>query len=190
MEKGTLVEFRLHGDSPDKARQSRLAVVDRPEGKKHWIVVDDRGQPHTLHPRDITYRVIGEAYKPVDIPKFWQAVQPYLDSSSLEVAWEILTEEGESVDPAAMARLLFSDQSAVMCYAAHCLLSEDKLYFKQKGDRYEPRPVAQVAELKHQTTIEAQRQQEWQGFLTRVQQAIEGQQVEWQSSDQIGRAHV
>ncbi|MBF2002762.1 MAG: VacB/RNase II family 3'-5' exoribonuclease [Synechococcales cyanobacterium M58_A2018_015] len=184
MEKGTLVEFRLQGDSSsDKLRQRRLAVVDRPEGKKHWIVLDERGQSHTLHPRQITYTVTGQSFKPTDIAAFWQQVQRYLDPSSLEVAWELLVEDGEPVDPATMALLLFSDQSPPLCYAAYCLLSEDKFYFKQKGDRYEPRSPAQVAELKHQSTVEAQRLQEWQGFLARVQEALRGEQVEWQSSD-------
>lgn len=182
MEKGTLIEFR--GDNPsEKSRQSRLAVVDRPEGKRHWIAIDGRGQSHTLHPRQITYTIAGQAYKPADISAFWEEIQPYLDPSSLEVAWELLMEEGESIDPATMALLLFSDQSPALCYAAYCLLSEDKLYFKQKGDRYEPRSAAQVTELKHQAELEAQRQQEWQGFLRRIQQALEGERVEWQYSD-------
>ncbi|MBD3882515.1 VacB/RNase II family 3'-5' exoribonuclease [Phormidium tenue FACHB-886] len=176
MEKGTLVEFRQQS-------QRRLAVIDRAEGKKHWVVIDERGQAYTLHPREITYTLTGEPYQPADIPKFWQAIQPYLDPSSLEVAWEFLVEEGESVDPRAMAMLLFSEQSPPLCYAAYYLLSDDKLYFKQKGDRYEPRSVGQVSELKHQSEIEAQRQQEWQGVLARMQQALAGEQVEWQSSD-------
>jgi exoribonuclease II len=176
MEKGTLVEFQQQS-------QRRLAVVDRPEGKKHWVVIDERGQPHTLHPRDITYTVAGESYKSADIPKFWQEIQPYLDPSSLEVAWEILVEEGQAVDPSAMAMLLFSEKSPPLCYAAHHLLSDDKLYFKQKGDRYEPRPVGQVSELKHQSQIEAQRQHEWQDFLQKVRQALAEEQVEWQGSD-------
>ncbi|WP_421654904.1 ribonuclease catalytic domain-containing protein [Leptothermofonsia sp. ETS-13] len=175
MEKGTLVEFRLNGER-------RLAVAERPEGKKHWIVLDERGQSHTLHPRQVTYEV-GDGYKPSDIPQFLKATQANLDPSSLEVAWELLVEEGETVDPAEMALLLFSDQSPVFCYTAHCLLSEDRLYFKQKGERYEPRPKAQVAELKHQLEMEAQRQLEWDGFLSRVAQALTGQAVEWQSSD-------
>jgi exoribonuclease-2 len=183
MEKGTLVEFRLQGDSSERLRQRRLAVVERPEGKKHWVVLDERGQAHTLHPRQITYTIAGQKFKPSEIAGFWQEVQPYLDPASLEVAWELLVEDGESVDPAAMALLLFSDQGSVPCYAAYYLLSEDKLYFKQKGERYEPRPVTQVNELKHQLQAEAQRQQEWQGFLSRVQQAIDGEQVEWQCSD-------
>lgn len=182
MEKGTLIEFRGDNTS-EKSRQNRLAVVDRPEGKRHWVAIDGRGQPHTLHPRQITYTIAGQTYKPADIPAFWEEIQPYLDPSSLEVAWELLVEDGELTDPAAMAMLLFSDQSPALCYAAHCLLSEDKLYFKQKGERYEPRSAAQVNELKHQAELEAQRQQEWEGFIQRIRQALEGEPVEWQYSD-------
>lgn len=182
MEKGTLVEFRLNSDR-------RLAVAERPEGKKHWIVTDERGQNHTLHPRQVTYEVTGETFKPTDIPQFLRDIQPYLDPSSLEVAWEFLTESGESSDPKEMALLLFSDQTPQLCYAAHYLLSEDKLYFKQKGDRYEPRPASQVAELKRQQELEVQRQQEWQTFLEKIQQALDGGtildggKIEWQSHD-------
>ncbi|MBW4419148.1 MAG: ribonuclease R [Myxacorys californica WJT36-NPBG1] len=176
MEKGTLVEFRANGDR-------RLAIAERPEGKKHWIVIDERGQHHTLHPRQIEYEISNQTYKPSDIPHFLQTIQPYLDPSSLEVAWEILNEMGDSVNPSEMALLLFSEQSAALCYAAHHLLSDDKIYFKQKGDRYEPRPAAQVAELKHQGEAEAQRQREWQSFLERVQHATTGETVEWQPSD-------
>ncbi|NJO49189.1 MAG: VacB/RNase II family 3'-5' exoribonuclease [Leptolyngbyaceae cyanobacterium RM2_2_4] len=178
MEKGTLVEFRLDGDR-------RLAVVDRPEGKKHWVVVDERGQPYTLHPRQLTYVVAGQAFKPGEILSFRAEVQPYLDPSSLEVAWELLVEDGESADPSGMALLLFSDQSPALCYAAYCLLSEDRIYFKQKADVYEPRSKAQVTELKHQLTVEAQRIQEWQGFLQRANQALQQEQVEWQNSDRL-----
>ncbi len=176
MEKGTLVEFRLHSDR-------RLAVLERPEGKKHWIVLDERGQSHTLHPRQITYTVVGQSYKPAEIPQFLKEVENYLDPSSLEVAWELLVEDGETVDPAGMALLLFSDQSPPLCYAAYYLLSEDRLYFKQKGDRYEPRSATQVAELKHQLTVADQKQREWQEFLARMQQGLANQTVEWQNSD-------
>ncbi|HAA29292.1 MAG TPA: RNB domain-containing ribonuclease [Cyanobacteria bacterium UBA8553] len=177
MEKGTLIEFRLGGER-------RLATVDRPEGKKHWIVVDERGQPHTLHPRQITYEVMGCSLKPSEISKLVQEeVEPYLDPSSLEVAWELLVEEGQAVNCAQMEQLLFSDQSPPLCYAAHCLLSEDKIYFKQKGDGYEPRPAAMVAEIKHQRLAEESKQREQQDFLTRVQQRLAGEVVEWSDSD-------
>ncbi|WP_427162733.1 ribonuclease catalytic domain-containing protein [Aliinostoc sp. HNIBRCY26] len=176
MEKGTLVEFRVQGDR-------RLGVIDRPDGKTRWFVVDERGQSHSLAPRQITYTVNGNTYKSSDIPAFLAEVKPYLDPSSLEVAWELLVEEGETVTPAQMANLLFSESNSAPCYAAHCLLSDDKLYFKQKGDAYEPRTTAQVAERKHQIEVEALKAREQQEFLVRIEQALQGETVEWQRHD-------
>jgi len=176
VEKGTLVEFRVQGDR-------RLGVIDRPDGKTRWFVVDERGQSHSLAPRQITYTVNGKTYKSSDIPSFLSEVKPYLDPSSLEVAWELLVEEGETVTPTQMANLLFSESESAPCYAAHCLLSDDKLYFKQKGDAYEPRTTAQVAERKHQIEVEALKAREQQEFLVRVEQALQGESVEWQRHD-------
>jgi exoribonuclease-2 len=176
VEKGTLIEFRVHGER-------RLAVADRPEGKKHWIVIDEQGNSHTIHPRQITYELVGETYKPSDLSIFVEDLQPYIDPSSLEVAWEILVEQGETVNPQEMAMLLFSAKDPHQCYASHLLLCDDKLYFKQKGDRYEPRSPNQVAEIKHQQQVEQQRQQETQEFWNRVKQRLAGTPVEWQNSD-------
>lgn len=176
MEKGTLVEFRLQGDR-------RLGVVDRPDGKTRWFVVDERGQSHSLAPRQITYIVTGQTYKSSQISSFLEEVKPYLDPSSLEVAWELLVEDGEAVTPQVMASLLFSESQPPQCYAAYWLLSEDKIYFKQKGDSYEPRTAAQVAERKHQIEIEALKAKGQQEFLARVEQALKGEAVEWQRHD-------
>ncbi|TVQ06239.1 MAG: RNB domain-containing ribonuclease [Leptolyngbya sp. DLM2.Bin27] len=176
VDKGTLVEFKHQG-------QPRLGVVDRPEGKKNWVVIDQRGQAHTLHPRDLTYEVSGHTYTPADIAAFAAEAEDYIDPSSLEIAWEFLAEAGESADPATLAQLLFSDQSPTFCYAAHRLLVEDKIFFKQKGDRYEPRPTAQVDELRLQIEREAQRQQEWESFLTKARQGLAGNAVTWEKGD-------
>ena len=176
VDKGTLVEFKHQG-------QLRLGVADRPEGKKNWVVIDERGQAYTLHPRDFTYEVSGASYKPADIGPFVAEAEAYIDPSTLEIAWEFLTEAGESADPAALAQLLVSDQSPTFAYAAHRLLVEDKIFFKQKGDRYEPRPVAQVDELRLQLERETQRQQEWESFVTKARQGLGGEPVEWQKCD-------
>ncbi|AFY40921.1 ribonuclease catalytic domain-containing protein [Nostoc sp. PCC 7107] len=176
MEKGTLVEFRVQGDR-------RLGVVDRPDGKTRWFVVDERGQSHSLAPRQITYTVNGQTYKSSEIAKFLEEVKPYLDPSSLEVAWELLVEDGETVTPSQMANLLFSASEPAPCYAAHCLLSDDKLYFKQKADAYEPRTTAQVAERKHQIEVETLKAKGQQEFLVRVEEALKGEAVEWQRHD-------
>lgn len=178
MERGTLVEFRVQGTP-------RLGVLERPEGKKNWVAVDERGQSHVLHPRDITFQVAG-AGDPADataLARLRAEAEAYMDPSSLQVAWELLSEDGETTDPVSLAVLLFSDDQPPFCYAAHRLLAEDKLYFKQKGDRYEPRPASQVEELRHQIEKEAQRRTEWEGFLGRVAQALAGESLEWQKSD-------
>ncbi|MBW4633861.1 MAG: ribonuclease R [Iphinoe sp. HA4291-MV1] len=176
MEKGTLVEFRVGSDR-------RLGVVDRPDGKTRLFVVDERGQSHSLAPRQITYAVTGQTYKPSQIPEFLEEVKLYLDPSSLEVAWELLVESGETVTPAQMANLLFSESQAPHCYAAYHLLSDDKIYFKQKGEAYEPRGAAQVAERKHQLEVEALKAKGQQEFLAKVAQALKGEPVEWQRHD-------
>ena len=176
MEKGTLVEFRVGSDR-------RLGVVDRPDGKSRWFVIDKGGQSHSLAPRQVTYKINGSSYKPSQIDSFLEEVKPYLDPSSLEVAWELLVEDGESVSPEDMAILLFSESEANHSYAAYCLLSEDKVYFKQKGDNYEPRSANQVAERKHQLEVEALKARGQKEFLERVSQALEGEKVEWQRHD-------
>nr|WP_275994391.1 ribonuclease R family protein [Argonema antarcticum] len=177
VEKGKLVEVRLHGER-------RLVVTERPEGKTKWVVLDERGQSYTVNPQQISYEVTGQSYLQKEISKFRQEVEPYLDPDSLEVAWEILVEDGtNSTNVAEMAMLLFSEKSPAQCYAAYYLLSEDKLYFKQKGDRYEPRSRTLVEELKHQWEVASQRKRESEEFWARVQQGLAGESVEWQSSD-------
>ena len=176
MEKGTLIEFRLQGER-------LLAVAERPEGKKDWIVVDGKGQSHKIRPQRVEYTVSGNSYEPTDIPSFIEEIQPYLDPSNLEIAWEILVEEGESVTPEQMAELLFSDRSPALCYAAHTLLCQDKIYFKKKGDNYEPRSLNQVEEIKHQLEVEEQKNREKSEFIAHIQQALARETVEWTDSD-------
>jgi len=176
VEKGNLIEFRIHGER-------RLAVADRPDGKKNWVVVEANGQNHSIPPKQVSYEVEGESYKPSDIPKFIEEVENYLDPSSLEVAWEILAEDGDTVNPSEMAMLLFSEQTPEQCYAAYSLLSEDKVFFKQKGDRYEPRSASQVAEIQHQIEVEKQKKEELEKFVEKIKRRFEGEEVEWANSD-------
>jgi exoribonuclease-2 len=175
VEKGTLIEFRLQGER-------RLAVVDKPDGKKDWIVIDGGGHNHKIRPQRADYTIKGN-YEPGDIKNFWERVKPFLDPSSLEVAWELLVEDGTPVTAEELALLLFSEKSPHQCYAAHCLLSEDKIYFKNKGDNYEPRSKNQVEEIKHQLEVEQQRQEEKTQFLDRIGRALAGNEVEWTDSD-------
>ncbi|NEQ52889.1 MAG: VacB/RNase II family 3'-5' exoribonuclease [Leptolyngbya sp. SIO3F4] len=176
MEKGKLIEFKVQGIP-------RLGVVDRPEGKKNWVVIDCNGHSHVLHPRQITYIVEQGSYQSSDIVAFLAESEANIDSDSLEVAWEFLQEAGESTDPASLALLLFSAQTPSLCYASHCLLSGDKIFFKRKGDRYEPRSVKHVDEVRHQQAREASRKLEWEGFLSRSRKALAIHQA--QSADSL-----
>jgi exoribonuclease-2 len=88
-----------------------------------------------------------------------------------------LQEAEESTDPASLAMLLFSDQGPALCYAAYRLLTEDKIYFKKKGDRFEPRPASQVEDLLLQIQRETQRQQEWESFIDKAKRALTGETV-------------
>ncbi len=176
MEKGTLIEFRLQGER-------RLAVAERPEGKKDWIVIDSQGQSHKIRPQRVEYTVVGGPYHSSDIPSFIENSQDYLDPDSLEVAWEILVEEGKSVNPQELAELLFSEQEPIACYAAHSLLSEDKIYFKKKADNYEPRSSAQVEDIRHQLQVQAEKTRQKEEFVRHLQQALNGEEIDWSDSD-------
>ncbi|WP_019507969.1 ribonuclease catalytic domain-containing protein [Pleurocapsa sp. PCC 7319] len=178
MEQGKLIEFRVQGER-------RLAVAERPEGKKDWLVIDAGGQSHKIRPQRVDYMVDGVLYEPSEIASFLEEVEAYLDPSSLEVAWEILIEDGSTVTPQQMAELLFSDQSPAPCYAAHRLLSQDKIYFKKKANYYEPRPEGQVAEIKHQLEVQEQKNREKLEFISHLKQALAGEKIEWSDSDRI-----
>ena len=176
MEKGRLVEFKHKGEP-------HLALADRPEGKKNWVLIDQQGQSYTIHPRQVIYEIPGGPYEQSEVAGFASEAEDYIDPDNLEIAWELLTELEESATPKSLAQLLFSDQSPPLCYAAHRLLSDDKLYFKQKGDVYEPRPGSQVEELKLKNEREAARQEEKEGFFNRARAILAAESGEWEKSD-------
>jgi exoribonuclease II len=176
VEKGTLVEFKVNGDR-------RLAVVEKPEGKKDWIAIDEKGNPHKIRPQRVDYQIEGQSFKYSEISQFKGQVTPYLDESNLEIAWEFLVEDSTPITPSELASLIFSEENPVVCYAAHILLSEDKMYFKKKGDLYEPRSITQVEEIKHQVEIEILKKQEKEEFITKINQALAGEKINWQDAE-------
>lgn len=179
MEKGTLVEFRHNSDRV-------LAVVQGTEGKKNLLLGVASGQVHSVHPRQITFALNGgSSFTASDIPGFWQAVQAKLDPESLAVAWELVQEDRHALSLSEIAQLLFSDDSPISTYATYRLLSDDRTYFKPKGEGYEPRTPAQVKEILHQIAVTQQRQQEQAEFEAHVQQALAypGQGYAWTAAE-------
>ncbi len=175
VDKGTLVEAKLNGNY-------RLLVIEGTEGKKHFQAMDENGTTHTIHPREIEYVVPhSRLLNPSQIPQFRMQVEPLLDPTQLEIAWEVL--QGESTTAEQLAELLFSTTDAHSCYAAHYLLREDRIYFKQKGEVYETRSPSQVEEIKHQITIGQQRAQEAQEFIDKIHSRLQGETVEWKPAE-------
>jgi len=176
VEKGTLVEFETESGT-------RLGVIQRPDGKKNWIASDAQGRSYSIHPRQISFTVPGRTYLAEEIPAFEQAANQYHDPEVLELAWELLSAEQRPIDAQTLAELMFSQTDPPVCYAAHRLLRQDKIFFKQKGEYYEPRSPQQVQEIRHQLEKAAQKQEEVSAFYRKIQQALAGEAVTWSGKE-------
>ncbi|WP_218079263.1 ribonuclease catalytic domain-containing protein [Anthocerotibacter panamensis] len=178
MDIGALVEFRLHGDR-------QLGVVAGPEGKGKWNLRVPSGHVHTVHPRQVSYVVPGETGLGIgQIVAFSDRVELLVAGADLEVAWELLQEVETPVTPRDLAGLLFDQVTPETCYAAHVLLSNDRLYFKQKAEAYEPRTQAQVEEIRHQLESAQRKARQHQQFMQRVQDQLRQPRPNpWQETD-------
>ncbi|XP_041023892.1 ribonuclease II, chloroplastic/mitochondrial isoform X2 [Juglans microcarpa x Juglans regia] len=147
MEKGLLLEFKKDSD------RVLLAVAQRPDGKKNWMVYDQNGATSSIKPQQITYIVPGiENFDHAGLSNFIRKAQDNLDPALLEFAWVELLEKNKSVTTEELAEMIFGSAEPLESYCAHLLLSKDELYFsvlETKGSRslYGPRPTVQVEEL-------------------------------------------
>ena len=85
----------------------------------------------------------GGAFNATDVPKFVSAAES-ADMSSLELAWEIVSEDTTDVASSSgpmrslrtlgeMSTLIFDSQDARSLYMTHRMLADDRLFFKQVG---------------------------------------------------------
>jgi exoribonuclease-2 len=147
LEKGTVVEFPVKG-SP------RLAVVDSLEGKSNLKVVDTFGNTLTLAPRDVAFQ--SSDFKLTDrAPVAASALAGWRDRAEaarsevdLATVWELFAGPPQSLELEALAGCLWDSLTGERAYALFSALRDDRLFFKEKGGRYEPRPLAQVEELR------------------------------------------
>ena len=177
MDKGTLVEFQ-HRSEP------LLGVVQGMDGKKNLAVTALSGQTYSIHPRQIQFSTWDPQIQTVaDLQAFAAHVQPLLDPEQVPLVWEVLQEERRLFTLEDLAELLFGSQGSLQLYATHRLLSRDQVYFKSKMERdvfgYEPRPPAQVEEIRHRLRVTAEREQEQAAFEAHLRQAFQGSPVIW-----------
>ncbi|KAG8376904.1 hypothetical protein BUALT_Bualt09G0112700 [Buddleja alternifolia] len=147
LQKGLLLEFRK---DPERVL---LAVAQKPDGKKNWMVSDQNGVMTSIKPQQITFIVPGvQNFDHTEISNFIQKAQDNLDPALLEFAWIELLEKNKSTTVEELAEMIFGSAEPLESYSAHLLLSKDNTYFtavETKGSFcvYGPRSAVQVEEL-------------------------------------------
>ncbi|XP_062207405.1 ribonuclease II, chloroplastic/mitochondrial-like isoform X1 [Phragmites australis] len=164
LQKGLLLEFQKDSE------RSLLAVVERPDGKKNWMVTDQNGILSSIKPQQITYIVPGVMnfdYSRID--EFLEKAQDLLDPSVLECAWMELSEKDKSITVEEFAEIVYGTKESLESYCAHFLLSRDIVYFVEVESRdysiYQPRPPAQVEELLRRKLAKEAAEKELEEFV-------------------------
>ncbi|GFQ04786.1 ribonuclease ii chloroplastic/mitochondrial [Phtheirospermum japonicum] len=171
LQKGLLLEFRK---DPERVL---LAVVQKPDGKKNWIVSDQNGVMASVKPQQITYIVPGiKDFDHTDITNFVQKAQDNLDPALLEFAWIELLEKNKSTTVEELAEMIFGSAEPLESYSAHLLLAKDEIYFtvlatKGSYSTYGPRPAVQVEELTRRKRAKEAAEKELEDFVNLLKSA-------------------
>ena len=168
MEKGTVVEFPVKGNP-------RLAVVDALEGKASLKVVDTFGNSLTVSTRDIEFR--SNDYKLSDrSPVAASSLTGWRDRAiasrsevDLATVWELYAGAALPLTLEALAECLWDELTGERAYALFLALREDRLFFKEKGGKYEVRPQAQVDELRKQQSALANKEKGQAEMVARLE---------------------
>ncbi|XP_028124645.1 ribonuclease II, chloroplastic/mitochondrial-like isoform X1 [Camellia sinensis] len=171
LQKGFLLEFKKDSE------RVLLAVAQKPDGKKNWMVSDQNGVTTSIKPQQITFIVPGvKNFNHMDISDFIQKAQNNLDPSLLEFAWVELLEKNQSVTVEELAEMIFGSVEPLESYCAHLLLSKDEIYFavlETKGyiSVYGPRPAMQVEELLRRKLAKEVAEKEFREFVQLLKSA-------------------
>ncbi|CAO2822145.1 unnamed protein product [Amaranthus hypochondriacus] len=165
LREGLLLEYKKDSE------RVLLAVAQKPDGKKNWIVSDQNGTMCSIKPQQITYVVPGvENFDYTQIPDFLQRADDNLDPSLLELAWAELLEKNKSLTPEELAEIIYGTAEPLESYCAHLLLSKDEIYFSTVESKgyftvYTPRPTDQVEELLKRKLVKEAAEKELQEFI-------------------------
>ena len=150
MEKGAVVSFAVKGNT-------RVAVVEGPEGKSSLRVTDTFGNSLTVPSKDIefsttSFRLAEKSWlAPSGLASWVEAANSAGSAVDLATVWELLSAEGAGpYSLEEVAGCLWDSLSGERAFALYSALAGDRLFFKEKGGRYEARGSAQVEELRKQ----------------------------------------
>ncbi|KAI5682407.1 hypothetical protein M9H77_03635 [Catharanthus roseus] len=173
LKKGLLIEFKKDSE------RVLLAVTQKPDGKKNWMVFDQNGFTISIKPQQITFIVPGiKDFDHTEIAEFVQRAETNLDPTLLEFAWIELLEKNKSITVQELAEMMFGSAEPLESYCAHLLLSKDHIYFtvlETKGSFsvYGPRPAIQVEELLQKKLAKEAAEKEFQDFVHLLKSAKE-----------------
>ncbi|CAN6471801.1 unnamed protein product [Victoria cruziana] len=171
LQKGILLEFRKDSE------RILLAVAQRPDGKKNWMVSDQNGTVSSIKPQQITYIIPGiEGLDHSEISDFIRKTESLLDPTLIEYAWEELRETNKAVTAEQLAEIIYGTTEPLETYCAHLLLSKDEIYFtvlEAKGycAVYGPRPIQQVEELLVRKNAKETAEKELEEFVQLIRSA-------------------
>lgn len=169
---GAVVEVAL------SSNRRRVAIAQRPDGKRNWIVMDAGGTSASVAPRQITFHLGDTEEVGPDLAKIEaEAERAAKDSADLlAVAWEILAAADEPVQVSEVADVVFGSTESASLYAAHVLLLQDRTYFKArmiKGTTvYEPRSAALVKQATLVLEADKARAEEEARVSAQVEQSV------------------
>lgn len=171
LQKGLLLEFKKDTE------RVLLAVVQKPDGKKNWMVSDQNGVMASIKPQQVTFIVPGIMnFDHTEISNFIQKAQDNLDPALLEFAWIELVEKNKSITVEELAEMMFGSAEPLESYSAHLLLSKDDIYFstlETKGSYsvYGPRSAVQVEELMRKKHAKEAAERELEEFVNLLRSA-------------------
>lgn len=170
LKKGLLLEFKKDSE------RFLLAVAQKPDGRKNWMVFDQNGVTTSIKPQQVTYIVPGvENFDHADISDFIQKAHNNLDTTLLEFAWVELLESNKSVTAEELAEMIFGSSEPLESYCAHLLLSRDDIYFTSLHSKglavYGPRTTIQVEELQRRKLAQEAADKEFEEFIQLLKSA-------------------
>ncbi|CAA7395821.1 unnamed protein product [Spirodela intermedia] len=172
LQKGMLLEFRKDSE------RVLLAVAQKPDGKKNWMVYDQNGVISSIKPQQITYIVPGvNNFDHTEVMGFVERAHNLLDMSILECAWAELFEQNKLITTEELAEIVYGCREPLESYCAHLLLSKDEFYFSVKESKgfssvYQPRPSIQVEELMQRKQAKLASEKEHEDFIQLLMSAM------------------
>lgn len=134
----------------------RIGRTVKPDGKRNWIIADATGVSSSVAPKQVRF-VLGPLSDFESYSENLAALDEHCHKNAQEnqdwlpEIWDyVISEHADTrtTDVNAVTDLVFSSSDPLHCYVSHLLLSQDKIYFKEKTIKgqvlYEARTSNQV----------------------------------------------